>query len=145
MISQNHALKKHLQEANQLNSGASLTKKTEDETIHIIAENGKDRFSCLLSELLFITSEGNYILIYHTSEGQLEKTILRNTLTNTEQQLSSVPSLFKTHRAFLPNLKKVTHVEGNSQGLRLQFEETESEVPVSRTYLPDFKKAWQKA
>jgi hypothetical protein len=145
MINQNQALKKNLLEANQLNSGTTRMKDAEDETIYIVAENGKDNFSGLLSELLFITSEGNYIRIYHTSNCQLKKTILRNTLTNTEQQLSSIPTLLKTHRAFLVNLEKIKQVQGNSQGLRLQFDDTKTEVPVSRSYLPDFKMAWQRA
>lgn len=143
IISQNRALKKNLNEAMRLNSETVTRQAGKNQTIKIVAENGKDQFSGKLSDLLFITSEGNYILIYHILNGSLDKTLLRNTLTNTEQQLSEIPVLFKTHRAYLVNLEKVKQVYGNSQGFRLQFEETENEVPVSRSYLPDFKKAWK--
>ena len=144
VVSQNHHLKKNLEEAQRLNSGSDRQQTTSNKTIRIVAENGKDQFSGQLSDLLFIVSEGNYILIHHLHNDKLKKTILRNTLTKTEEQVSGASTLIKTHRAYLVNLEKIKQVGGNAQSLRLQFNETEMEVPVSRTYLSDFKQAWEK-
>ena len=144
IISQNHYLRKNLQEAKQLNFEDSRHESAKNRTFQIIADNGKDHFTDLLDNLLFIQAEGNYIFIYYLQNEVLKKAMLRNTLSDTEKQLSELESIMKTHRAYLANLEKVKQISGNSQGLRLQFTETEMEVPVSRSFVPAFKQAWHK-
>ena len=46
--------------------------------------------------------------------------------------------LFRCHRAFIINLDKVTHVEGNAQGYKLRIQDYEELIPVSRNLSAEF-------
>lgn len=142
IASQNIHLKKNLVEAQHYQNQKTKQNK-ENTTITIIAENGKDSFQTSLINLLYIASEGNYIQVCCAHENRVEKTLIRNTLTNTEKQLINCHSILKTHRAYLVNLKNITAVSGNSQGLKLHFSQTELQAPVSRSYLKNFRESYQ--
>ena len=78
---------------------------------------------------------GNYLDLYFVEEGQLKAKTLRLTLVSFEKQLNAA-HLKRCHRSYLVNLKKVTEVSGNAQGLKLAFAEHPEKVPVSRKYIP---------
>ena len=52
-----------------------------------------------------------------------------------EASAVSAPFIVRCHRAYLVNLRRVTKVDGNSQGCRLRLEGCADEVPVSRSYV----------
>jgi len=140
IIQQNALLAQNLKSAQEFNS--SLNRKKEarsDERVCLTADNERDRFEIELSHLLYIESTGNYIEIFYIKEEKLKSTLLRSTLKRTELQLEHYPSMQKCHRAFVVNIDKITQVKGNSQGLRLALNDTETEIPVSRNFSKDLK------
>jgi len=134
VINQNRLLAENLKIANDYNKG--FTTKTDntpdDEKVCLVAENSKDRLEVNSSDLIYITSTGNYIQAFYQKENELKSIVLRNTLKQTEDQLRENHSMIKCHRAFLVNKNKIVRVKGNSQGLRLVLEGTDEEIPVSR-------------
>jgi len=133
IINQNRLLAKNLKMANDCNNDLpQREQQPNDEKICISSENSKNNFEIQSSNLLYITSFGNYIQAYYLSNGELKKIVLRNTLKQTEDQLKVVHCMIKCHRAFLVNKNKIVQVKGNSQGLRLELEGTDDEIPVSR-------------
>jgi DNA-binding LytR/AlgR family response regulator len=66
------------------------------------------------------------------SGDKVQKKVIRNSITDVEQQLAHIPYLARTHRAFIVNLKKIKSKKGNSLGYRLRLQGTEAEIPVSR-------------
>ncbi len=78
---------------------------------------------------------GNYIDLYSVDEGQLTYKTYRITLSSFEEQLDA-PYLKRCHRSYLVNLKRVTNVSGNAQGLKLTLADHAEEIPVSRKYIP---------
>jgi hypothetical protein len=134
VINQNRLLAENLKIANEYNN--DFTTKTgntsADETVCLVAENSKDRLEVNSSDLIYITSTGNYIQAFYQKENELKSIVLRNTLKQTEDQLKENHSMIKCHRAFLVNKNKIVRVKGNSQGLRLVLEGTGEEIPVSR-------------
>jgi DNA-binding LytR/AlgR family response regulator len=60
------------------------------------------------------------------------------TMKKAEEALEAWPGFFRCHRAYIVNLDKVQHVEGNAQGYRLRFPDVEEPVPVSRNLNSEF-------
>ena len=94
-------------------------------------------------KLLFIEAMQNYVAVHLMKEGQVEKELIRNTLSAIEQQLAESP-LIRCHRSFLVNTQLIEKVEGNAQGLRLHLKGLEGiEIPVSRKYIPKLREILQ--
>lgn len=131
---QNKLLAENLEIANKYNDDLTLKadSSSDAETLCLLAENSKDKFEIKSSDIIYITSTGNYIQAFYQKEGELKNILLRNTLKQTEEQLKEIHSMIKCHRAFLVNKNKIVRMKGNSQGLRLILEGTDEEIPVSR-------------
>jgi hypothetical protein len=91
-------------------------------------------------ELLFIRSDGNYLEIHFTQNGQLQRRIIRNTLNGIMvKHRRHFPPLFRCHRSYIVNLNAVENVGGNAQGLLLKLKNCPAKVPVSRKFIPAFR------
>lgn len=110
--------------------------------VDIPSQNSGEDLSLPLSELLYLQVADNYLMVFYRQEGELKKTLLRNTLKNVEEQLSGHPELLRCHKSFLVNLKQVASVSGNAQGYRLHFDGTAESVPVSRKHNAFFRSAF---
>lgn len=118
--------------------------KEKDETyinqkIKIFADNLKDFIEIEMSDFLFIESSGNYIEVHYLENNKDVRKTLRNTIKNSLTFFSDIPEVLQCHRAFIVNIEKIINAKGNSQGLRLDLKNCESEVPVSRGYVETIK------
>lgn len=95
-------------------------------------------------ELLFVESEGNYVVFHLFSDERVIKKTIRNSISNTEMQLAGIPWIIRTHRAFIVNLKNVRSGKGNSAGYRLKMKSGNLEVPVSRHNTTVFERLYNK-
>ena len=131
---QNRLLTENLKIANEYNNNFALktNRPFGEEKVCLLAENSKDKLEVNSSDLIYITSTGNYIQVYYQKQNELKSILLRNTLKQTEDELKEFHFIVKCHRAFLVNKNKVIRVKGNSQGLRLVLDGTNEEIPVSR-------------
>ena len=134
VLIQNRLLAENLRIANDYNNGFEITANSqfEEERVCLMAENNKDKLEMNSSDLIYITSTGNYIQVYYQKGKELKSILLRNTLKQAEDQLKDNHFMIKCHRAYLVNRNKVVRVKGNSQGLRLVLNCTNEEIPVSR-------------
>ncbi len=141
IVNQNIKLSYYLKDANDFNSKINAKKHHLDneQIIHVIADNEKDKFEIELSNLLYIESVGNYVRVYYFKEGKIKNSILRSALKRVESQLKECDTLIKCHRAFLVNFNQIEKVKGNSQGLKIVLKNTDTEIPVSRNYSKDLK------
>lgn len=110
----------------------------ENQVVTIVSPNNNNDFSFRLNDLLFIMADGNYVEFHMESDNSVKREIKRNTLSHIESQLAEYDFLFRSHRAYLVNLKKVVHSSGNAQGYELQLTKTDHKVPVSRRNLSKF-------
>ncbi len=141
-------LQKNLKKAQELNvhiQSHDTPHKVPAATITLTAENGKDAFTFMPDQLLWIEAEGNYIEFYFMKEGTQQSQLQRNTLTNAQQALAHLPYLFRCHRKYLINIQQVHSVSGNSQGYLVLFEGVEKQIPVSRGQSKAFKALMQDA
>lgn len=89
-------------------------------------------------DLYFIVAANNYIKVYFIKKEKVSYSILRMTMKKAEEVLQPWPGFFRCHRAYIVNLDKVQHVEGNAQGYRLRLNGVEEAIPVSRNLNSEF-------
>jgi hypothetical protein len=109
-----------------------------EEMIRIISQLKKEELSFYPSQFVYAASDGNYVIFHLHINNQFQNKIIRNSISNIEQQLSSIPFITRTHRAFIVNIKQVNSQKGNSLGYQLKFNGIDTTVPVSRQKTKDF-------
>lgn len=102
-------------------------------------ENQGDKLELHRDDLLAVQALDNYVTVFWQRNERLYTTMLRNTLTNIAGQITDMPHVFRSHRGWLVNTKKVTHVEGNAQGLKLSVTLMQQPVPVSRANIAGYR------
>lgn len=116
------------------NNPAEMT----EQSMEIISKLKKESLSFLPDQFLYAVSDGNYVVFYLNRNTKIEKEIIRNSISDIENQLSQIPFFMRTHRAFIVNVKKVRIKNGNSLGYHLGIPGIDIEIPVSRQYTRDF-------
>lgn len=134
---QKYLLNKNLGTATDLNKKIEQPKTTSanNQVIHFYAENEKDYIEFGINDFFFIESSGNYIEIHFLKDGKIIRKTFRSTLKRAMEFFKTNPEIIQCHRAFIVNSAKVTNAKGNSQGLILQLENCDYDVPVSRNYV----------
>ncbi len=107
--------------------------------ISLKSDTGKESLNLLPNQLLYVESVGNYVEVHWLNFMFPQKTVLRSTLRTVEDVLTDQPQFFRCHRAFLVNLKAISHTTGNARGYLLKLTGSEREVPVSRSFVKDFE------
>ena len=92
------------------------------------------------NELVYISSEGNYVAFHQLRDGKITKTLYRERMKDIEEMLSDSSEFFRCHRSFLVNLSVVKATHGNSQGLFIELHETAFRIPVARPKIGQLRK-----
>ncbi|MBU8892529.1 MAG: LytTR family transcriptional regulator [Bacteroidales bacterium] len=134
---QKYLLTKHLNSANELNKNIDKTRIgiNEDQTIRFFADNEKDSIEFKIRDFYFIESSGNYIELFFFDNDNIIRKTFRSTLKRSLEYFTDSLEIIQCHRAFIVNTNKIINAKGNSQGLRLNLENCELEVPVSRGFV----------
>jgi hypothetical protein len=110
----------------------------QEELIRIGSRLKKEELNIFPSQFVYAESDGNYVVFHLNVNNQIQKKIIRNSISNIEQQLSAIPFFIRTHRAFIVNVKQVTSQKGNTLGYRLKLEGIDDIIPVSRQNAREF-------
>jgi len=108
-------------------------------TLEIKGTSQYENFYFNAADVLYLRSNGNYVMIYFQKEGQLKHEMVRNTLSQVSGQLPGA-SFTAIHRSFLVNIKKFDKLlreDGKHVLLNKQFE---IRLPVSRNQVPLIEK-----
>ena len=144
ILHQNYLLKKNLAEAlllmKKLQNGGRLSERPDAYAGECIlsSENGKEQLRHRADHILVLMSAGNYVEVV-TYTNQLNRDLLRNTLSNFEIQLSQCTQFFRCHRSYIVNLCKITGVRGNAQGFKLTIAHCDTIIPVARNLIKPFR------
>jgi hypothetical protein len=132
-----------------LNFAASINEYKNDSAqelvINISSSLKKESLSFYANELLFATSDGNYVVFYLSKNNKVQKVPIRNSISNIEDQLKQIPYYFRCHRAFIVNLNKVQSKKGNALGYTLSLANCEEKIPVSRKKIKPFDSLFKKS
>jgi len=114
-----------------------------EKEIRISSQLKKEELKFYPSEFIYAESEGNYVNFFLLQDEKLKKEVIRNSISNIEDQLAHIPYLVRTHRAFIVNLKKITVKKGNALGYDLKLSGLDIEIPVSRNKVKDFNRLFE--
>ena len=112
---------------------------TTEQTAVVIPNGSNETFSVLPTDIIYIESVANYVIVAHFVNNEPCQTRLRGTLHNVEELLADYSNIIRIHRAFLINVNYVTEVTGNSNGYRIRMLGIDNLLPVSRANIESFK------
>lgn len=137
---QNRLLNKHIEASKQL---GALMKSDISEKMNgpLILKSivGLKQIHVFRQDLMLLEASKNEVRIYTFKGGRLEEKTIRATLKLLEDQLSTYPEFIRCHRGFIINKKYISQIHGNAQGLKIGLSQTNIIVPVSRSYIEEFK------
>jgi hypothetical protein len=97
-------------------------------------------FGIHTGKIRYVEALQNYVKIgYIDDEGVLKELVERSTLSAAAEALSG-RGIVKCHRSFLVNKNEIIQTTGNAQGLTLELSDCENEIPVSRSFVSQFRK-----
>jgi hypothetical protein len=129
-------IEKKLQERNEA-TRPEPEKKSVNKLL-FVGDYQNERVELFPDDLYVITSASNYVKLFHLQKEQLVYSMIRSTLKKAEETVLAEPNFFKCHRAYIINLDKVVHVQGNAQGYKVRIEGYEELIPVSRNLNTEF-------
>ncbi len=129
----------------QINKEKNAKKVLTSDDIDLISfkdERDQVKFSVKSKDILFLESTDNYVTVYFSNEDKVNKHLVRTSLKNIENAELST-KLLRCHRSFIVNLDNVLWMKKEGRNFVLKIKNTESFIPVSRSYIPRFKSLLQ--
>ena len=107
----------------------------------VICSEYKESLTVLPNDILYIESLANYLSIWYFQDNKLQQKRIRSTLKKVEVTLSGYPFILHCHRAFLVNIRFITHIDGNAAGCQLHLFSIDRTIPVSKANIEALRKA----
>ncbi len=104
----------------------------------------KEDLNFYSEQFIYAASDGNYVDFFIEGTNGIIKKTIRNSISNVEEQLFRFPQFFRTHRAFIVNLKRLEKKQGNSLGYDLNLSGIDEKIPVARNKIKAFNKQLKK-
>lgn len=142
LINHNKNLKQHLKDAMIMNQKIENNEEQpmrKSQVLQLFSENQKLELETAAKDLIYISSNGNYVNIYHLVEDKLHLTTIRSTIKSMEEQMLDSAKIRRLHRAYLVNTQHIIHIKGNSQAYKLKLNYIDALIPVSRSYIKSLK------
>ncbi|MEM9857429.1 MAG: LytTR family DNA-binding domain-containing protein [Bacteroidota bacterium] len=109
------------------------------ENFQIQTADGKS-INISLNDILFATSDDNYVDIHYLENEDRTKVILRSSLKSIEAQIvNPISSIYRCHRQYLINTERFKIVKASSRSMTLILNEYADEIPVSAKYVDTIK------
>jgi hypothetical protein len=120
---------KEIKRKKEINISKKLTKE-----ITIKSENGKEKISFNIDDLVYITSQGNYASFFLKDDKDLQEKILRVTLIKIVNELEEYSNIIKCHKSYIVNINFIDDISGNARGYLLKSKFISFNIPVSRKF-----------
>ncbi len=99
--------------------------------ITLTGENKSEQLVIVRPELVLLKAADNYVEILLQKEKQVERRMLRTTLSGLATQIDD-NNFLQVHRSFIVNMNKVVNLEGKSPNYSLRLVVPLENVPISR-------------
>jgi len=129
----------------QVNKEKNAKKTLTSDDIDLISfkdERDQVKFSVKSKDILYLESTDNYVTVYFANEEKVSKHMIRTSLKNIENADLSA-KLLRCHRSFIVNLENVLWMKKEGRNFVLKIKNIDSFIPVSRSYIPQFKSLLQ--
>ncbi|MEM8998659.1 MAG: LytTR family DNA-binding domain-containing protein [Bacteroidota bacterium] len=125
----------------QLLNKNKLARLVSGEQFTIKASDGKS-YNLNLNQILYLSSDDNYVDIHYLENKVRKKLIVRSSLKYLEAQLvNPISPIQRCHRQFLINTSKFTIQRATSRSMLLELLGQSDSIPVSSQYVKDIKAA----
>lgn len=117
----------------------TLTEMTiqEERHITIVGESKKESLTISVVDFVYAQAQQNYVAIYYLEQEELQKKMIRSTLSNIQKQL---PDAWQVHRSYLVNLAYLKTISGTNRKRELFLTQTSEAIPVSQKYYEALQK-----
>ena len=134
LVHYNYLLRKRLHVASQVNEKLNTTsnERHEPKTITIQSDNKKDWLEIALDDLLYIQSADNYVKVFFMEETATANKLIRISLSKIEKQYEEEPAVFRCHKSYIINKRKIELISGNAAGYKIKLMAVDELIPVSR-------------
>ena len=109
-----------------------------DDTICISGAT-KESLNIRPSQVVYVTSEGNYVRVHYIIDGSMKNMLIRTSMKNVSDLLCCHSYIMQCHRAFIVNLRHVEKVESRNSGIALVMQYGNDTVLVSKQYTAEVK------
>lgn len=106
--------------------------------ITFASTNDQTKLTLFPNDFLYATSADNYVQVVYVVNQKTQKTLLRGTLKELENQFSNLP-FQRCHRSYFINTEHIQIVKKEGQKMVLQLKNVEQIIPVSKKYQPTFE------
>jgi len=110
-----------------------------NQSIEFNSENSAENLKLLVSDIALIKSADNYVEVVFKEGDHFKKKLIRNTLRNIEQQITSFSVFIRCHRICIVNIHYVKKLTKDSNNHSLTLKGYDEPIPVSRQYLLKLK------
>ena len=107
----------------------------------VLTGGTSETITLYLPDVLYIETVGNYVKVHQIKDGKVCNDMLRATLKQVMEQLSSCTMIVRCHRAFLVNLQQVDHISSKGGATQLFIKHCHETLPVSRSNMAQVKAA----
>ena len=121
-----------------MNDAISPTPADDDAVINISGAT-KESLDVRPSQVIFATSEGNYVNIYYIIDDKPNNMLIRTSMKNVSELLCRQSYIMQCHRAYIVNLRHVAKVESRNSGIALVMQYGNDTVLVSKQYSAEVK------
>lgn len=122
-----------LAERQRAASTAVSEKKAETENPITLCGTTKEQVTFMPSAFLYAASEGNYVHVYHLTDGNVASNLIRTTIKEMEAAFADT-GIIRCHRAYIVNPIHVVRVVSRSSGFMVELQPSGTLIPVSKTY-----------
>ncbi len=103
--------------------------------ITIYSDNEKEKINFNINDLVYVSSQGNYVSFFLKSEDHnLKEKILRATLTKVDEKLVPYSKIIRCHKSYIINTSFINDISGNARGYLLKSDIISFDIPVSRRF-----------
>ena len=104
------------------------------ETYTVTSQSGRE-ISLNLKDILYISSDDNYVDIHYNSAGERKKLVFRSSLKNVEKQIvNRLSPIIRCHRSYLINSEHFEIENPSNRNMTVKLKSHSDSVPVSGQY-----------
>jgi hypothetical protein len=99
-----------------------------------------DKIDVIVTDVMLIKADGNYIYLYYLFEDALRKKHLRYKISDTEKQLSAYNQFVRVRKSYLVNMAYISREELVANLTTLKIKGIDEHITIGRTFKRNLKK-----
>ena len=116
-----------------------LSEYSNKKLISIPNSTGKTILKLEKDQVLYFEAQDNYVKVFYFESEELKSSLLRNTLSNLENDPKFDKDFLRFHRSYLVNKYFIESISGTSLKSEIKIRHNQIQLPVSRKMIPEIR------